>query len=70
MAAERWYWVDYSSRLDEVRATLPVADGEPRYSSSGLKFIARLTEHVDGALTHAEAVSRMASSAWATPEEQ
>lgn len=69
MAAERWYWVDYTSRLDEVRATLPVADGEPRYSTSGLKFVVRLTAEVDGALTHAEAVSRMASPAWSTLEE-
>ncbi len=69
MAAERWYWVDYSSRLDEVRESLPVADGEVRYSNSGLKFIARLTEHVDGCLTHAEAVARMATAPWARPED-
>lgn len=70
MSGKRWYWVDYTSRLDSLRESLPIAPGTVRLSNSGTRFIARLTEWREGCLSHEAATARMSTAPWKPVEEQ
>ena len=69
-ASRRWYLVVYTSQLDTLRETLPIAPGTPRLSRSGQRAIVSLTEWAEGALSHEQATARMQTDAWRRDDEQ
>lgn len=66
---QKWYYVGDADKLGELRKTLPLAKGEPRYSNAGTRFIASLTKYVEGAITQEEALARMNHVGWRRADE-
>lgn len=64
----RWYYVCDANKVEEVRQSLPVAPGTPRYSNAGTRALLRLKHRVKGAKNQYQVARLMKHPGWARPD--